>query len=177
MITIDNICENVLTILFLCLGEVWKDGHFKRVILTSLAYSTFKYNIPIVWGHVTGAAGYDLCNIACTTDWVITKNLDIIKSKMTWLRDRLVSDRKFDYYGKVGYHRWYAWTSKLLSWFEPLWKMEGWYAWTSKLLSWFEPLWKMEGLTEKEVRSVFGQFYDSHNDRIKKLTIWDRWVQ
>ena len=29
----------------------------------------------------------------------------------------------------------------------------------------------MEGLTEKEVRSVFGQFHDSHNDRVKKLAV------
>ena len=32
-------------------------------------------------------------------------------------------------------------------------------------------MWKMEGLTEKEVRSVFGELYDSHNDRVKKLTV------
>ena len=32
-------------------------------------------------------------------------------------------------------------------------------------------MWKMEGSTEKEVRSVFGELYDSHNDRVKKLTV------
>ena len=29
----------------------------------------------------------------------------------------------------------------------------------------------MEGLTEKEVRSVFGHFYDSHNDRVEEFTV------
>ena len=29
----------------------------------------------------------------------------------------------------------------------------------------------MEALTEKEVRSVFGQLHDSHNNRDKKLTV------
>ena len=32
-------------------------------------------------------------------------------------------------------------------------------------------MWKMEGSAEKEVRSVFGELYDSHNDRVKKLTV------
>ena len=32
-------------------------------------------------------------------------------------------------------------------------------------------MWKMEGSTEKEVRSVIGELYDSHNDRVKKLTV------
>ena len=27
-------------------------------------------------------------------------------------------------------------------------------------------MWKMEGSTEKEVRSVFGELYDSQNDRV-----------
>ena len=32
-------------------------------------------------------------------------------------------------------------------------------------------VWKIEGSIEKEVKSVFGQFYDSHNDWVKKLTV------
>ena len=32
-------------------------------------------------------------------------------------------------------------------------------------------MWKMEGSTEKEVRSVFGELYDSYNARVKKLII------
>ena len=47
---------------------------------------------------------------------------------------------------------------------------------TNTVMVW--TMWKMEGSTEKEVRSVFGELYGSHNDRVKKLTVkhFVRWV-
>ena len=68
---------------------------------------------------------------------------------MPWLRGRLVSDRKSDCQGEVGCHG----THEHQNCYHGLNHVES------------------RGLDREEVGSVFGELYDSHNDRVKKLTV------
>ena len=66
---------------------------------------------------------------------------------MPWLRDKLVFRQKSGCYGEVGYHGTHGHQNYCLD------------------------IWAMEGLTEKQVKSVFGQFMTvTLHGRGKKFT-------